>query len=121
MLGLFTRLISAEQRKRREEGNDKLEAFIKNKFGDKINEMLRLHLLATAPDKCGHGYAKKLVEVVTAQADNECRSTWLLSSNVANTKFYERFGFITVGEVSLGESNPTWTDAPIIMPVMVRE
>jgi len=58
----------------------------------------------------------------TLQADLADKTTWLQSSNIANTEFYEKHGFFTVGTVVVGEnsdSDPTlrWDDRP--EPVVV--
>ena len=54
------------------------------------------------------------------QADLADKTTWLQSSNIANTEFYNEHGFFTVGTVVLGEHSdrdPTLDDQP--EPVVV--
>lgn len=46
------------------------------------------------------------------------RTTWLMSSNIEVPGFYESFGFRSVATITLGEDNPTWTEAPVVMPVV---
>lgn len=53
-----------------------------------------------------------------AQADAQGRTTWLLSSNVANMAFYNYLGFHTVGTVYIGLGDPTWTKPPIRVDVV---
>lgn len=101
--------------------------------------MINLTNLATVPEKQGRGYGTALVRHVTAQvplhlirysiarfahkdslwqADVQQCSTWLTSSNVVNTKFYESCGFLTVAEILLGDNNPMWGKPPIVVPVV---
>ncbi len=48
------------------------------------------------------------------QADKEGRATWLGSSNVANRGFYESLGFVVIAQITLGETDPTWNEAPLV-------
>lgn len=50
-----------------------------------------------------------------AQAEAQSRAIFLISSNINNTAFYESCGFSVVGEYSLGDDNPSWTEAPVIV------
>ncbi|OCH92164.1 hypothetical protein OBBRIDRAFT_469984 [Obba rivulosa] len=109
-----------EQRKRKAELKSKHETVIKEVLGDAVKDMVALGSLATAPSKQRLGYGTMLVRVVTALADSQGRHTVLTSSNIANTGFYEGCGFHTVGEVLMGEGNPTWDGPPVILRVMVR-
>lgn len=52
------------------------------------------------------------------QADAEGRATWLCSSNLANTEFYEQCGFVGVRDFTLGEDDPTWTKPPVVARVV---
>ena len=49
------------------------------------------------------------------QADALLCATYLTSSNVDNTQFYEACGFKTVAEITLGEGNPDWKEPPVIV------
>lgn len=51
------------------------------------------------------------------QADSIGCASWLLSSNVANTRFYESWGYVTVKEIMIGENNATWKKPPF--PVLI--
>lgn len=51
------------------------------------------------------------------QADKLSCASWLLSSNVANTRFYELWGYVVVKELMIGETNPAWGNSPL--PVLV--
>ena len=88
----------------------------------------------------GRGYAGALLKSITAlvspnlpaselqefnrkeytQADSQDRATWLTSSNVLNRGFYNSQGFITVGTITLGESNADWHESPILFDVASR-
>jgi len=113
-------LDSKEQKKRGKEVGEKSAAVVKEAFGDAVADMRVLEGFATAPEKQGRGYGTALAEYVCAISESEGRATWLLSSNVANTPFYEGLGFETVGEFTLGESNPTWKEDPVVIRIMVR-
>ncbi|KAI0932445.1 hypothetical protein AcW1_000429 [Taiwanofungus camphoratus] len=112
---------SNEQTKRAREWQNKTTAAIESTFAHRLDDMLSLDMLATSIAKQGRGYGSALVEVVTTQADAQRRATWLRSSNIANTAFYERFGFRIVKEIPLGDNNPTWGKAPVVTYLMVRE
>lgn len=45
-------------------------------------------------------------------------SSWLLSSNVVNTPFYEQCGFSVVKEIIMGADNPAWTRPPFKMLIV---
>ncbi|KAI0916978.1 hypothetical protein AcW1_007708 [Taiwanofungus camphoratus] len=112
---------SKEQRRRRKESSDKLDVAINAAIGDQKEDMIYLASLATAPAKQGRGYGTMLVHAVTAIADEQSRTTWLCSSNIKNTGFYEYCGFSVIGEISLGDNNPTWTKPPVVVRIMVRK
>ncbi|CAL1701149.1 unnamed protein product [Somion occarium] len=113
---------SKEQNNRLKEIQGKLRPLIKRLIGDKQKDMFNLDVLGVDPDFQGRGYGSALVEVVTSMADAHGRDTWLVSSNVeANTGFYNRLGFFTIGEITLGEHNPTWDEPPVVVAVMKRE
>ncbi|KAH9950506.1 RmlC-like cupin domain-containing protein [Amylocystis lapponica] len=71
-------------------------------------------ILAAAPAKQGLGYGSALVMSVTAKADEEGRSVWLLT-NLYTWTYYAQFGFTTVAQVSLGEKNPTYKGPPVVV------
>lgn len=79
-----------------------------------------INSLATNPDFQRRGYGGALVDEVTRRADKERRSSYLISSNTANTEFYNSHGFFTLAETVVGDNNPSWKGAPIPMPLMVR-
>ncbi|CCL98799.1 uncharacterized protein FIBRA_00804 [Fibroporia radiculosa] len=112
---------SPEQKRRRAEANSKLNAANEAIFGKGPYDMVLLMELATTPEKQGRGYGTALVAAVTDIADAIGKRTWLQSSNIANTMFYERCGFVTVGGYKLGDTNPTWTKPPVIVRIMMRE
>lgn len=112
---------SVEQNRRGEELNKKMEDAIKEAFGNRIEHMYAVESLATDPKMQGRGYGTALVATVTDKADAQWLDTWLVSSNVANTGFYEHCGFQTVSTFTLGDGNPTWTRSPVVVTVMIRE
>ncbi|PCH40160.1 hypothetical protein WOLCODRAFT_67318, partial [Wolfiporia cocos MD-104 SS10] len=111
---------SPEQRRRRAEYLNKLERAEKGLFGERADRMYLLRNLSTSPAAQGRGYASILVRAVTEKARHKASyySTWLSSSNVGNTSFYERCGFVTVGEFTLGDGNPTWTEPPLVVLIV---
>ncbi|KAH9928733.1 uncharacterized protein B0H18DRAFT_247132 [Fomitopsis serialis] len=112
---------TAEQKKRMEETMQKQDAAIKAAIGERIHSMFAAHDLATHPGKQGRGYGGALVAAANAKADALGAASWLSSSNVANTAFYESCGFVVVREFAIGDENPTWMEPPIVVRIMVRE
>lgn len=55
---------------------------------------------------------------LSLQGDKECRAIWLGSSNIGNTRFYERHGFATIATVTLGEDDATWDEPPIVLKLV---
>ncbi|EMD40900.1 hypothetical protein CERSUDRAFT_111480 [Gelatoporia subvermispora B] len=108
------------QNKRTQALLSELDALADQVLGDQRREMVYLSLLATAREKQGRGYGSTLVRAVTEIADEQGRSTWLVSSNIENTGFYESCGFEVVGEVAAGEDDPSWNKPPVIVRIMVR-
>ncbi|TDL27033.1 hypothetical protein BD410DRAFT_481752 [Rickenella mellea] len=112
---------SPEQKKRRKEVDAKLKVLLEKFVKDRAEKMFYVDMLATAPACQGRGYGGMLIETVTRQADEQGRATWLLSSNINNTAFYNSHGFVAVGYLELGRDNPTWNKPPVISPLMIRE
>ncbi|KAH9950511.1 hypothetical protein B0H21DRAFT_723642 [Amylocystis lapponica] len=116
-----------EQRHRFREGQKTLPDAVKSVVGDRLDQMITLDLIAVAPGKQGRGYGSTLVKLSRTKyafhiaADAQARATYLLSSNLESTEFFKSLGFSTISEVTLGEDNPTWDKASIIIQVMVRE
>lgn len=52
------------------------------------------------------------------QADALGERSWLKSSNLGNTRLYNKHGYMKVGELVLGEDNPTWTKDPVVVQVV---
>ncbi|KAH9835739.1 uncharacterized protein C8Q71DRAFT_858589 [Rhodofomes roseus] len=116
---LLSFLLSAEQNKRMYEAKTKTTNALQETLGDRIRGMLSLGLLATAAQSQGRGYASTLVRRVTSETDCQGRGTWLLSSNYANTPFYESLGFVSMRKVIFGDDNRTWNRPHV--PEMVAE
>lgn len=122
-----------------------MEDAIKEAFGNRIEHMYAVESLATDPKMQGRGYGTALVATVTdkasiahgrcvfsyiytviwltsgKKADAQWLDTWLVSSNVANTGFYEHCGFQTVSTFTLGDGNPTWTRSPVVVTVVRKD
>ncbi|KAL8861701.1 MAG: hypothetical protein Q9178_001902 [Gyalolechia marmorata] len=80
------------------------------------NESWYLVYIGTKPASRGKGYARKLIEHVTKQADDQGRVCYLESSNEANPAIYRKYGFETEKTIQL-----TRGPKPVEMEVMVRQ
>jgi len=118
--GAVEGLSSPQQKKRKQELRAKATALNESTLGDRAKDMYYIDVPGTAPASQGQGYGGMLVDAITALADKDGRATYLLSSNINNTYFYNSHGFITVGQVVLGDDDPTWDRPPLIVPLMVR-
>ncbi|KZS94945.1 hypothetical protein SISNIDRAFT_409548, partial [Sistotremastrum niveocremeum HHB9708] len=95
-----------------------LEAAEKQCLGERKNDMLYVHLLATSPKVQGQGYGGRLLDAIGDLADSQGRSTWLISAGPHNVPFYERHGYKTVKDIVVGESDAEWRGGPIILPLV---
>jgi GNAT superfamily N-acetyltransferase len=80
--------------------------------------MICLEGLATHPDHQGKGYGGTILDTIASFADTQDRAIYLLSSNNANTFFYESHGFDTAVEIVLGDNDPTWDKKPFIIKIV---
>jgi len=85
-------------------------------LGHRENDTYYLVYLGSKPSARGKGYAKKLIEHMTTQADLEGRATYLESSAEVNITYYKRHHFVEKTVIAL-ERGPK----PIKMHIMVRE
>ncbi|ERF68678.1 hypothetical protein EPUS_05739 [Endocarpon pusillum Z07020] len=85
-------------------------------MGERDDDCWYLVYLGTKVDSRGRGYARKLVEHVTAQADHENRACYLESSNDINPVIYGKMGFKFVKKIYLKRA-----EKAIRMDIMVRE
>ncbi|KAL1944248.1 hypothetical protein VTO73DRAFT_3433 [Trametes versicolor] len=104
-----------ELKRRKAEFRGKVMEFVRDAFGEQVNDMYDLQMLATAPEAQGRGYGSALVNAVTDMADAEGRDTWVITVNAS--EFYEHLGFQIVREGVLGDDNPSWEGKPV--PVFV--
>ncbi|PPR04065.1 hypothetical protein CVT24_010640 [Panaeolus cyanescens] len=113
---------SKEQRKRLKEYNTKMKKALEEtpELGENIKDMILVELLATSPESQGHGYGTALLSALTLIADVLRQKSWLTSSNIKNTAFYNSHGFVTVKDIILGDDNPCWEGSPIVVKLMVR-
>jgi len=114
-------MCTPQQRERRKEIDSKTADAIAEAIGDRVKEMLYIDGLATAPAEQGRGYGGAVLDSVTKEADAQKRMTWLISSNILNTGFYNSHGFATVGTFVVGDKNPEWKEPPIIVSIMIRD
>jgi len=85
-------------------------------MGDRDDESYYLVYIGTKASARGKGYARKLIENVTKQADAEGRACYLESSNAINPVIYRRLGFEEREKIYL-----TRGKEPIELDIMVRE
>lgn len=118
-----------------------MDVATKAAFGDDIGHMLQVVNLATAPAHQGKGYGSALMKRANTEVgcqtmtseerthvDSGCLrysqgdrlgcSSWLLSSNIVNTPFYEHCGFTAAKEIIMGDDNPAWTKPPFKMLIV---
>ncbi|KAH9937503.1 uncharacterized protein B0H18DRAFT_1113328 [Fomitopsis serialis] len=120
MLSVFYLFYTKEQRKRTAELDEVSSAAITIALGDRLPELISLVNLVTAAEKQGLGYASSLVNFLLDLAAAQGRGVWLLTHD-QTVGFYERFGFKKVGQFSVGEHNPTWTEDPITNCILLWE
>ncbi|KAH9948423.1 hypothetical protein B0H21DRAFT_734162 [Amylocystis lapponica] len=115
-------LAPKENKKRYNEFVGKYRAAMKEAFGGNDGElqMVNLSALCTHPSKQRRGYGTALVKFITDKADALACPTYLCSSNIDNTTFYEQCGFITVAKFTLGDTNPAWHAPPVLVLMMMR-
>ena len=80
------------------------------------NDSWYLVYLGTRPSGRGKGYARKVVEFVTRQADVEGRACYLESSNEVNRRIYGKLGFELVKNIYLQRA-----ERHVELDIMVRE
>lgn len=117
----------------------KQNAAIEAGLEGRVNEMFAVDDIAVHPKRQGLGYGSALMAAARAKvrgiadfpvchdriltfpstkADALGLFSWLSSSNITNTAFYEHCGFKTVQEFAIGDNNPTWTEPPIILKIV---
>lgn len=76
--------------------------------------------LATDPKYQGKGYGGSLVDTFVSVADRMewQRKTWLVSSNINNSGFYQMHGFIAVKEYVLGDTDESWVGKPVVIQIV---
>lgn len=72
--------------------------------------------IGTRSSARGKGYARRLIEHVTARADREGRACYLESSNEVNPRIYGKFGFAVAKKAYLQRES-----VPVELDLMIRE
>jgi len=85
-------------------------------LGERDDNSWYLVYLGTRPSARGKGYARKLVEHVTKQADREGLPCYLESSNPVNPAIYKKLGFEERRKIHLQRANQN-----VELDIMVRE
>lgn len=74
-----------------------------------------LHMLGARQQFQGRGIGSALLKQGLRTVDEQAMPAYLESSNIANVRLYERFGFTTIYSAKLAEDGPTvwymWRDA----------
>lgn len=73
--------------------------------------------IGTRPSGRGKGYARKVIDYVTAQADRDGRACYLESSNAVNRKIYGKMGFGLKKVIYLQRA----AEMTVELDIMVRE
>jgi len=110
-----------EQKRRGKEFSEKVHKLVETTLGKREPEMFSVNALATGAEFQRRGYGGALVDYITRKADEQGRSTYLLSSNPINEPFYNKHGFVEVAAMYVGDDNPSWKQKPVRIPLMVRE
>jgi len=85
-------------------------------MGERDNESYYLVYLGSKPSARGKGYAKKLIQHMTAKADLEGRAMYLESSAEGNISYYKKHHFSEKKVIALERGLK-----PVKMHIMVRE
>ncbi|KAI0320244.1 hypothetical protein OF83DRAFT_1081705, partial [Amylostereum chailletii] len=68
------------------------------------NKCVALNILAVCPEVQGMDYG----DTRARDADAQRRKVWLVSSNIKKLRFYQFCASLSVTDILLGDSNPTW-------------
>jgi ribosomal protein S18 acetylase RimI-like enzyme len=85
-------------------------------MGARDDDSWYLVYLGTRPSARGKGYAKKLIQHITARADEEGRACYLESSHPNNPPIYRKYGFEARKTVHLQRA-----ENGVQLDIMVRE
>ncbi|KAK0119802.1 hypothetical protein ONS95_011234 [Cadophora gregata] len=85
-------------------------------MGGRDDDSYYLVYIGSKPSARGKGYARKLIEHITARADFEGRATYLESSAASNLPYYSKYGFEHITDIELKRG-----EEPIKLHIMVRE
>lgn len=115
----------------------KFKKTVEEVLGDRKESMWYLAEVATHPDHQGHGYGSALIRQFTEQvcvvksikklsvvlertfqADAHGCASWLMSSNVNNTGFYNSLGFVTEADILMGDDDPDWDTKPVVIKLV---
>ncbi|KXN89609.1 2-amino-3-carboxymuconate-6-semialdehyde decarboxylase [Leucoagaricus sp. SymC.cos] len=118
---IFTALSSGVEKKRSAEVEAKIRFAVYRSLGDRVGKMLYIDTLATEPASQGWGYGGALLDSIGALGDMTNQATWLKCTNEKNTGFYISHGYTVVDEAVVGDDNPDWHGAPVVIKIMVRE
>lgn len=123
---------------RNEEYEKKLQNAIHQAIGDRVKDMIKVMVLANESQSQGQHYDGILLDSVTSlvrrviviekksldepmnQADVMGQTTLVQSSDLHKTEFYKAHGFKDVADVVLGDQNPRWHSAPVIIKIVSR-
>ncbi|CDO68708.1 hypothetical protein BN946_scf184652.g35 [Trametes cinnabarina] len=84
---------------------------LRSAFGDRVDSLIELQGLVTAPESQGHGYGTALMHFANALADAQGRGVYIFTTEAYT--FYETVGYTVVEEDVLGKDNPKWAGDPV--------
>ncbi|KZT73056.1 hypothetical protein DAEQUDRAFT_504946 [Daedalea quercina L-15889] len=118
---VLCRGLSREQQARFQEWKEKEHLAVRDAFGERVRDMLRVDTLATRPGKRHQGYGSALLAAANIRADELALASWLSTSNPRCATLLEHLGFATVKDYLVGEANPNWLGPPVVVRIMLRE
>jgi len=70
---------------------------------------LHLIFIAVSPASQGKGIGRRLLRLLTHEADSRALPCYLETQNPSNLNFYESFGFSIVREVEISSELKSWS------------
>ncbi|TFK71807.1 hypothetical protein BDN72DRAFT_957825 [Pluteus cervinus] len=109
---------TADERQRRQEVHTKIHDAATTAFGNRLEDMYFLDVLAVEPESKGLGYDDALLSTFASIAKLTHKAIWLHTSNPAHHRFYETHGFRRVARLVIGDQNPNWHEPPVITYIL---
>ncbi|KZS89528.1 hypothetical protein SISNIDRAFT_227114 [Sistotremastrum niveocremeum HHB9708] len=107
--------------KRAKDFSDQKNKIAGEHFGEKVDEMFYVHVIATSPSYQGRGHGGALMDSIAQIADGAGKDAWLISSGPHNVPFYKFHRYESVGQIRMGKNDLLWFKGEIVCDVMVRK